>query len=292
MSVWGYPELDHVAVVQPNGTITLPLAGEIVAAGASVDELRRLVTDRLARFTKVATPELRPGDTLAIEVWQHNDLRRLSVIEPDGAVTFPLIGRIPSVGRALEDIRREAERRLAEHIRDPRVTILPVFNNRRVLQDHYVSVLAQLLQPRRVAVIGEVNIQGLAEIRGSLRVVEALAQSQLRQTTAELNSVVVIRRSASGAPQYRTIRLADYFDGRAPDQNIYLQHDDIVIVPKTLIARVGDFVEQFFTRTSPVFTWWSALHQASAARDSAETIRLINESLHRSLANIAINPLP
>ena len=291
VSVWGYPDLDHVAAVQPNGKITLPLAGEIDAAGATLGELRQRILERLKPFTQVTAPELRIGDTLVMEVWQHAELRATSVISPTGMVTFPLVGSIQAAGRTVEAIRIDAEQRLLPHLRAARVTILPTYNNRRVLYDPYVSVLAQQLEPRRVAVIGEVNVQGLMEIRGSLRLVDALARAQMRQVTAEPNSIVVIRDSASGSPQYRVFRINDFLDGSAPDQNIYLQNSDIVIVPKTFISRVGDFVEQFFARTSPVFTWWSALNQASVARDSAETVRLINESLQRSINAISISPV-
>jgi protein involved in polysaccharide export with SLBB domain len=290
VSVWGYPDLDHTAVVQPNGKVTLPLSGEIDAAGATLGELRQRITERLKPFTQVAAPELRIGDTLLMEVWQHAELRATSVIDPLGMVTFPLVGSIRAVGRTVEDIRKDAEQRLRAHLREARATILPTYNNRRVLHDPYVSVLALQLEPRRVAVIGEVNLQGLMEIRGSLRLVEALARAQIRQTTAELNSIVVIRGSGGGTPQYRMIRINDFLDGRAPDQNIYLQNSDIIIVPKTIISRVGDFVEQFFTRTAPIFTWWSALNQATVAKDSAETTKLINESLQRQLNFITISP--
>jgi len=292
VSIWGYPELDTIAVVQPNGKITLPLTGEIDAADATVGELRQRITDRLEPFTKVSTPDLRPGDGLTMEVWQHDDLSKLSVIEPAGMVTFPLIGRIQAAGRTLEDIRKEAQQKMLGYMRDVKVTLLPTYNNRRVLYDHHVSVLATKLQSRRVALIGEVNNQGMAEINGSLRLVEALAQAQLRQTTAELNSIIVIRDANGSLPQYRMIRLGDYFDGKAPDQNIYLQNSDIVIVPKTFIAKAGDFVEQFFTRTMPVFTWWSSLHSATVAKDSADTVKLINESLQKSLTTISVNPSP
>jgi polysaccharide export outer membrane protein len=288
VSIWGYPELDHTGAVQPNGKITLPLVGEVEAAGASVGELRQRITERLAAFTRISSTQLRPGDSLTMIVWQQNDLRHTATIEPDGTATFPLAGRFTAIGRDTEDIRKEVEGRMLLHLRDARVSLLPAFANRRVLYDHQVSVLAARIEPRRIAVIGEVNSQGLAEIKGSLRIVEALAQAQVRQTTAEMNSVVVIRSPNSGAPQYRMIRLDDYFAGRAPDQNIYLQHDDIVIVPKSAIAKVGDFVELFFTRTAPVFNWWAAAWQASVADKSAETTKLINESLNKSLLNISV----
>ena len=291
VSVWGYPELDHTTTIQPNGKITLPLAGEVDAARTSAAELRQRIIDKLEPFSKAASSELRAGDSLAVEVWQHVELRHTAVIDPSGWVTFPLAGRFPAAGRPVEELRREVEKRLLEHLRDARVTLLPIYNNRRVLHDRHVSVLAQTLQPRRVALIGEVGVPGMTEIRGSLRLVEALAQAQMREKTVDLNSIIVIRNPEGRSPQYRMIRLADYFEGRAPDQNIFLQHHDIVVVPRTAIAKAGDFVEQFFSRTAPIFTWWSAMFQASVARDSADTTRLINESLTRSLNALTVSPV-
>jgi protein involved in polysaccharide export with SLBB domain len=158
-----------------------------------------------------------------------------------------------------------------------------------MLQDHTVSVLAQQLQPRRIAVIGEVGLQGLTELRGGTRLVEILAQHQLKQTTAQTNSIIVIR-NPDGPPRYRVVRLADYLDGTAPAENIVLRNGDIVIVPKTLIAKVGDFVELFLSRTLPAFQWWSALHNATTANQQADTVRLINEALRRQLNIISISP--
>lgn len=288
VAVWGYPELDHTATVQPNGHITLPLVGEVNAAGLSVSELRARITDALKPYTSVSTPLLRPGDQLAMDVWQRTELSKTAVIAPDGSVTLPLVGRVIAAGRPVEDIRNEVQERMLVFLRDARVTLLPTLMNRRVLYDYQVSVLATHLEPRRAAIIGEVGLQGLYEIKGSLRLLQALAQAQVVEKSAAMNSVIVIRNRDSAAPLYRKIRLTDFIEGNAPDQNIYLQHEDIVIVPKTAIAKAGDFVEQFFARTAPMFSWWSAAWQASVAPQTADTTKLINESLKRNL--LAITP--
>ena len=289
-SIWGYPELDHVAIVQVNGNITLPLVGEIEAAGVTQSELHARIVERLEPFTKVREPGLRPGDSLTLEVWQHPELRHVAVIEPSGVATFPLAGSVPASGRSVEEIRKDVHGRLLAHLREARVSVLPAYNNRRVLAELNVSVVPTALEPRRVAVIGEVGSAGVADIKGSLRLVEALARAQLRDSTAEINSVVVIRSSGPNHASYRVLRLRDYFEGRAPDQNIYLQHGDVVIVPRTQIARAGEFVEQFFTRTAPVFQWFFGAYEMLSAPARFDTIRLINESLRRSIQGVSITP--
>jgi len=290
VALWGYPELDHVATVQPNGNITVPLIGEVPAAESTVAELRERIARGLDPYTHISTPDLRPGDTLIFTVWREDSLRHTAIIDPSGDVTFPIVGSIKAAGRPVEEIRVEAEKRMAQHMRDARVSVLPMYFNRRVLQDYRVSVLSQQLQPRRFAILGEVGVQGLSDLRPGMRVVDALAQHQVRHLTAKLNSVIVIRNPTLGSPRYRLVRIDDYLDGKAPNENVLLRNGDIIIVPKTTIAKVGDFVELFFTRTAPIFAWWAGMWQASVSKQSAESVRLINEALERQLTNISITP--
>jgi polysaccharide export outer membrane protein len=290
VSLWGYPELDHLAVVQPNGNITVPLVGETTAAERTVAELRTKLQQELQPFTRISTPDLRPGDILTFMVWREDGLRHASVIDPNGYATFPMVGAVKAAGRPVEEVRLESERRLAEYLRDAKVSILPAYNNRRVLQDLTVSVLAHQVQPRRIAVIGEVGVMGMTDLKPGGRIIDVLAQAQIRQSTAAINSVVVIRNPPVGKPRYRVVRLEDFLEGRAPLENIALRNGDIVIVPQTPIAQVGEFVELFFTRTMPVFMWWGVAWESSVSRQKTETVRLINESLTRNLNAVTITP--
>ena len=222
-----------------------------------------------------------------MQVWQQPELSISSTIQPNGDITLPLVGNIHTKNKSIPEIQKEVVQKLRQHIRDVKVTVIPVFNNRRMLIDHHVSVLAIKLSPRQAAIIGAVGVQGLVEIKGSLRVLDALAKTQVNHLTANLNSVVIIRNSEGKSPSYRQLRLDDYMKGSAPDQNIFLQNGDIVIVSKTLIAKVGDYVERFFIRTQPIFNWWLALNQASVATEATETVELINQALRNDLLNIS-----
>lgn len=50
VSVWREEDLQLEVVVRPDGGISLPLAGEIQAAGQSIDVLRREITARLSGY--------------------------------------------------------------------------------------------------------------------------------------------------------------------------------------------------------------------------------------------------
>jgi len=50
VSVWKEPELTTDLLVRPDGGITMPLAGEIDAAGHSVEEVKTVIDQRLAHY--------------------------------------------------------------------------------------------------------------------------------------------------------------------------------------------------------------------------------------------------
>jgi len=54
ISVWKDPSLSTDAIVRPDGTITMPLVGELRAAGRTTAELQQEATPRLAAFVKDA----------------------------------------------------------------------------------------------------------------------------------------------------------------------------------------------------------------------------------------------
>jgi polysaccharide export outer membrane protein len=52
ITVWHNPDLSADAIVRPDGNITLPLLGEIVAAGNTAAELQATIAERLRTFVK------------------------------------------------------------------------------------------------------------------------------------------------------------------------------------------------------------------------------------------------
>jgi polysaccharide biosynthesis/export protein len=54
VSVWKETDLQSDVLVRPDGGFSFPLAGEVEAAGKTVDEVRSILTERLKRF--IPTP--------------------------------------------------------------------------------------------------------------------------------------------------------------------------------------------------------------------------------------------
>src|SRR6266436_2827680 len=50
VSVWKETDLQHEILIRPDGGFTFPLAGEVDAAGKSVEDVRVFLADRLKRY--------------------------------------------------------------------------------------------------------------------------------------------------------------------------------------------------------------------------------------------------
>jgi polysaccharide export outer membrane protein len=281
--VLGHPELTTVARVQPDGRAAFPVVGDLPVRGLTLQQALGDIQQRLAATAKPAALSLRPGDEVQLTVWHHVELTHTAIVQDDGVIAVPLIGEVQAQGRSLADLRGEITKRMAAYIREPQVSVLPTRIRRPgSLSNAEVSLLLERQRERHVAVLGEVLVQGLQPVTPGLRVLDALAQARYNMNNADLDSVVVIRNVNGTVPEYKLLKLAKYINGEQlqTDENLLLRADDVVIVPKTTITKVGDFIDRFFTRTKPVFDWWISLQQARYAEDiSRNTVRLYQSLL-------------
>jgi polysaccharide biosynthesis/export protein len=277
MMVWGHADLTHTARVQEDGNITFPLVGEVPAAGRTAAEIRADVERRFTEGLDNEPMRLHREDIVSLTVWGQPDLNYTATVQMDGRVTLPLIGSVMAEGRTLDEVRTDVTTALSRFFRAPRVSLLPQKVTRSTIANPRVSILPEKLRERYVSVIGEVARPGIYPIAGSMRVLEALALSQYRET-GQLNSVVVIR-DYKGSPQYTSLRLRDFINRKAEDQNIFLESEDIVIVPKTFIAKVNTFVSNWFVGTRGVFDWWISLVQARYVNEYGKAVERLNDSI-------------
>lgn len=289
IAFWGYPELDHTATVQGNGRITVPLVGEVMAEGRTAEQIKTEITRRLEQQAGVPHPTLRNGDRVSLFVWQNEDLNMTSVVQPDGTVSFPLVGRIQVIDRPAEEAEAEIRTRLAQYINEPNAWLIPELQERKVIVDTQVSVLPMTIQSRQVSVLGEIASPGVQPLRAGMRIVESLAAAQIT-TSAEWDSIVVIRRYDSEEPSYRRLRLGEFINGTAPDQNIVLQDGDIIMVPRTNIAQVGLFIDQFFASTRPLFDWWLAANQSYRYDEIVRLNQAVNRAAKTAFEELSANP--
>lgn len=235
--------LSRQVIVQPDGTITLPLLGQVRAAGLSIPTLRDNLEVEYRTYYRVPaiTVTAVKIDTRLEDLLETVDARggilggrQLQVrVTPAGQINLPGIGTIHVQGLTIPEAKMEIDARYAATI--PGVRVTPDLTER-----------AQ----RFLYVLGEVETPGQFELTGPTTVMQAIALAGGWNVGANLRQVVVFRR----ADDWRLIatmvdvRGALYARRPVPADEIWLNDSDIVLIPKTPIQMADEVVEQVFTR--------------------------------------------
>jgi polysaccharide export outer membrane protein len=185
-------------------------------------------------------------DVLAISVWQEPGLSQDATIRPDGRISFPLAGDVPALGLTLSQLREELTKRLKEYIKNP-----------------VVSVSIKRLGGNKVMLLGEVGGQGVYRVTGKRTILEAIALAGGFTTNAVPSSTLLIRGGMQN-PKVTKLDLNQAIMQADMSQNVTLQPEDIVFVPKKVISNFNWFVNNVI---SPMTT---ALGLATQTDDAAK----------------------
>ncbi|MCM8800427.1 MAG: polysaccharide biosynthesis/export family protein [Candidatus Omnitrophica bacterium] len=164
-------------------------------------------------------------DVLYILVWQNPDLTMDVIVRPDGRISFPLIGDIPAKGLTLSQLDEIITERLKEYIRFPEV-----------------SISLKKLGGKKVIVLGEVVRPGVYAVSGARTILEAIGLAGGFTRDAVASSVILIRGGFE-KPQAKRLNLTKALKGDLR-QNISLQAEDIIFIPKKFISNLTYFLNQ------------------------------------------------
>jgi polysaccharide export outer membrane protein len=235
VSVWGFPDLTRTVAVRPDGRISLPLVGEVQAAGRTADELQRELTRRFALY--VRNPQV------AVIVREFRRVR-VSVLGQVGRPgTFELLppvrvlDALSSAGGLLESADRKAARLIRA---DGTVVALDLERAEQgdASQNPLLEMGDTLVVPEDlvgfVFVLGEVNKPGAFRLKGELRVLEALAMAGGLTEKAGVERAYVLRDRSTRLP----VDLAALLSRADDRQNLSLRPGDVVFVPEDVENRV------------------------------------------------------
>lgn len=235
--------LDRELEVQPDGEITLPLIGDVPAAGKTVKELRDELTRRFGRIEREPVITVTPVsfDAGLQEILnavtsqsrlsgQAIDLR----VTPEGTIQAPGLGSVFVQGLAIEELRSELEARYAE-VFGPGLLVSPALSERAT---SYVFVG------------GEVVVPGRYTLEGPTTVMQAITLAGGWNNGGNIREVVVFRRDENWCLKATKINVHRPFYGKdpCPVNDVWLRDNDLVIVPKTRILCAADVIELYFTR--------------------------------------------
>jgi len=234
--------LNRSLIIQPDGTITLRLLGQLPAAHLTVPQLRDELERAYQQFYKVPAITVTPVrvNTKLEDLRATVDARAgtggqgLEVrVTPDGSISLPAIGPVPVQGLTLEEVERELNLRYALEVEG--IEITPILVARA---------------PRFVYVLGEVKLPGRYLLEGPTTVIQAISMGGSWNVGANLKQVVVFRRGEDWQLMATMLDLDGALSGkcRCPCGEIWLGDGDVVLVPKSTILRADDFINLVFTR--------------------------------------------
>jgi polysaccharide export outer membrane protein len=268
-----HADLNETARVRPDGQISLRLVNAVRADGRTAAEIEE---DIAARFRALATPaaasptDAKPvrryvlgvGDEFEVKFPNHDAYNQAVKVRPDGKISLNLVRTVEAEGKTPEELEVELNERYARFLKRPNpVVILKSFSPDRVfvgdtpvrpwLQNVRPVVIVRNFAPRQVFVGGEVARPGLLPYRGRMTLMSAILESGGHKPTGHVGTVLVLRRT--GVDEALAIRrdLRDDYTGGG-NNDIYLEPSDIVLVPKTPIAEVAEFVQQVLSIIPPL----------------------------------------
>jgi polysaccharide export outer membrane protein len=230
-------------VIQPDGTITLPLLGQVRATRRTVPSLRDELEEAYKEYYRIPSITVTPIqvntkledllNTVDSRAGTRGGLQLLVVVTPAGAIQLPAVGGVNVQGLTPEEAKREIDARYDATVPGVQVTI----------------DLAQRA-PRFIYVVGEVGQPGRFELTGPTTAMQAIALAGGWQIGSNLRQIVVFRRGDDWRLMATMIDLRGALYGRrpVPADDIWLNDSDIVLVTKTPIQQADELIEQLFTR--------------------------------------------
>ena len=231
-------------VVLDDGFISPLEIAQVHVAGKTIDQVNLILNEA---YQKAGTRD--PSITIAVTKNNSalNDLM-LAIqgqfnangsvkevrVSPDGSIQLPIIGRVCVYGLTLDEVAREVNIRYSRHIYNLNVT----------------PALLELAQ-KSVFVFGEVAQPGVVDLNGPTTALGAIAAAQGFLQGANRRQVIVLRRDSEWRMIATQLDLAGAAFGRTPipSDDVWLRPSDIIIVPKSPIQRVAEFIDLYVTQT-------------------------------------------
>ncbi len=135
VSIEGYKDYDHTAMIDKNGDITYKSLGKIRAAGLTVSQAEERIADLLKPY--ISDPQvkvivkskeyvLKKGDTLDITVVNHKDYDYITTIDQDGKISYKSFGKIDAEGLTAFQLQNEIANLLKPYIINPQVEVTTI----------------------------------------------------------------------------------------------------------------------------------------------------------------------
>lgn len=227
VSVWGVPELSVDVVVRPDGKITLPAAGDVMAAGLTPANLGDEISRQLTRFVK------KPVVTLSVTKITNNRVYISGGGVPSQVVSLPERTTLFKLLCQLEGLQN-ADLLHAYLLRNGKklpVDFYALFIEGQLDKDIELQPEDIVFLPNndqnKVYVIGAVKEPKYIYFHKGLRVLDAILDAGGFNEFADKNDVTILRFDKK---MKISLKIKKLMSGKNVGENILLEPRDYVVV--------------------------------------------------------------
>jgi protein involved in polysaccharide export with SLBB domain len=247
------PELDEEYTIRPDGKISLQLIGDLMIAGLTSSEAEELLKQKYGELYQKSLNSryiLRVEDLIEIKFFYNPELNEIVKIRPDGMVSLSLIDDIRAHGKTVTELATEIKLKYGEILQKSEVTVFLRETKASVIFPE-LTVVLKSNKGQPVYVGGEVVSQGPIILDGILTIADAIIKAGGFKDTASSSDIILISREYDKNIKTKRINLDKFFNALDLSENPILKPYDIVYVPKSTIAELNLFVDQYLTRMVP-----------------------------------------
>jgi polysaccharide biosynthesis/export protein len=161
-----------------------------------------------------------PLDSLAVFVWQAEDLSLSVPVRPDGRISLPLVEDMQAAGKTPSELARDVEGALEAYLQNPIVTVIVT---------SFGNTTGQTVQ-----VVGEAQRPVSVPYRAGMTVLDLMVSVGGLTQFAAGNRAVLVRGRGEEEKIYG-IRLNDLLSRGDVTANTPVLPGDIIIIPKSLL---------------------------------------------------------
>lgn len=192
--------------------------------------------DRFVPWTNVeASYRLGAGDKIKVKYLVTPEMDEDLTVAPDGTIGLRTAGQIKAEGMTLSGLEATVKRLATKEVAEQRIVVS----------------LDEAVSPR-VYVGGSVRNPGPYRLVGMrLSALQAVLLAGGFVDEARLGEIALIRRDPTNRPMLRTVNVRDIIQSGTAEGDIPLMSGDIVYVPRSTIAEVDLWVDQFINKVLP-----------------------------------------
>lgn len=244
IAVWGVKDLNAIVKVRPDGKITMPGLGDVLASGLTPQKLQVRLAEKLNELVKnpIVTVTVRDiANSKAyifgggINSGVYDLTRRTTLLQ-----LLCSIANSPVSAGAAGSMSRAPDFKKAYLLRDGKKikeNFYNLFVKGQVSEDIMVeandSIFIPQLQDRSVYVLGAVNTPRAIEYREGMTVMEAILEAGGFTKFASQNDTEVLRRG-DGKEETIQVKAKDITKNGDISQNIKLKSGDYIVVKESI----------------------------------------------------------